>query len=24
MNTEREKKSAVNNKDILCSVVYTL
>jgi len=24
MNTEREKKSAVNNKDILYSVVYTL
>jgi len=24
MNTEREKKSAVNNKDILYSIVYTL
>jgi len=24
MNTEREKKSAVNNKDILYSVIYSL
>jgi len=24
MNTEKEKKSAVNNKDILYSVVYML
>jgi len=24
MNTEREKKSAVNNKDILYSVIYMM